>query len=64
MEYILIQDDDCHWYVIPADKQSEFNKWAELDPDDDTGKSWVVPDYAKRVDGYPSLVKFKEYRIG
>lgn len=61
MEYILIQDDDCHWYVIPEDKQEDFNYWLEL-PEDDKN-CWVKPDYAERVGGSPSLVKFKEYRI-
>lgn len=25
----LIQDNDCHWYVIEADKENLFYKWEE-----------------------------------
>lgn len=59
MEYILIQDDDCHWYVIPADKEKDFCKWAVSDEAQDG----IVPKYAKQVGGSPSLVKFHNYRI-
>ena len=60
MEHILIQDNDGHWYVIPADRGKDFNQWLELDPDDD--KSWTKPEYADDVGGSPTLVKFKDYR--
>jgi len=59
MDYILIQDNDCHWYVIPVDKKNEWFKWEESD-DYELG---VIPDWAKEVNGSPTLVKFKEYRI-
>ena len=60
-EFMLVQDSDCHWYFIPADKEKDFCKWAELDAMNE--KSWIPPGYAVRVGGCPSLVKFQMYRI-
>lgn len=60
-DYILTQDNDCHWYVIPYEKEEEWGDFLELDPDDED--SWDVPDWAEQVGGSPSLVKFSEYRI-
>lgn len=56
LEYTLVQDDDCHWYVIPYEKLSEWAIWA-------AGDCPVLPDWATSVGGGPSLVLFKEYRI-
>jgi hypothetical protein len=61
MEYILVQDNCSHWYVIPDDKLRAWFQWTELDSEDEA--SWDVPYYAKEVGGCPALVKFKEYRI-
>ena len=61
MEYILTQDNDGHWYVIPAEKEKDFSKWVSIDGDDE--RSWTLPDFADSVGGSPTLVKFKEYRI-
>ena len=58
MKYMLIQDNDCHWYVIPADKFAEFDKWlADLD------SYTPLPGWAKSVGGAPSLVTFENYEI-
>ena len=56
-EFILAQDNDGHWYVIPDDKNEEFYRWV-----DDEG-NWDIPEYAKEVGGAPSLVKFTGFRI-
>lgn len=32
MKYRFIQDEDCHWYLIPADKVDDFNRWVECGP--------------------------------
>lgn len=61
MEYFLTQDNDGHWFVVPVEKQKDFDKWTEMDPDDPD--SWDAPEYAKQVGGWPGLVKFKEFRI-
>ena len=60
-KYILIQDDDSHWYVIPADKEQEWHEWCDIDPDDE--RSWTPPDFAESVGGSTSLVKFTGYEI-
>lgn len=61
-EFILIRDNDCHWYVIPESEFGDFCAWNSLDEEDE--RSWDVPEYAVEVGGSPTLVKFKEYRIG
>lgn len=67
MEYILLQDDDCHWYVCPADKEHEVNRYFEAVSkfwDDPEGKEEPKePEDLIRVGGSPSLVKFTGYRI-
>lgn len=50
-----MQDNDCHWYIIPEDKLEAWNEFCNLDPDDEA--SWNVPDFAKSEDG-PSAVPF------
>ncbi len=57
MEYILTKDDDCHWYVIPDNKQEAFNDWLNDE------NNIFAPQWAKEVGGSQTLVKFKEYRI-
>lgn len=59
MEHILIQDEDCHWYVIPSDKRDAFDTW--LDSED--AEAGIAPVWAEEVGGSPTLVKFKNYRI-
>lgn len=61
MKNILIQDNDCHWYIIPVDKKVEWFNWCELDEDDE--KSWEAPEFAKEVWGCPSLVEFENFVI-
>lgn len=57
MRYLLTQDDDCHWYVIPADKQDEFDDFIYGDDHNE----W--PDWAHRVGGAPSMVTFTDVEI-
>ena len=56
---VIVQDDDGHWYVIPADRRQEFDSWGESEGED----SWIAPDWAVRVGGSPSLVEFNDYVI-
>lgn len=55
-ESILVQDDDCHWYVIPHKNLEEWSLWAR-------DECLTLPDWAASVGGNPSLVIFKEHRI-
>lgn len=34
-EYILTQDDDCHWYLLPKGQLEAFDKWLDLDTESD-----------------------------
>lgn len=54
--YVLIQDDDCHWYVIPSDKVDDWDVWLE-------SLDWNIPDYAVPVDGSQVRVTFDAYTI-
>lgn len=55
--FMLIQDESCHWYVIPVSKEKEFNKLAE---DEDLD---CFPDWAEPVGGSYTLVTFSEFKI-
>ena len=62
MRYFLDCDNDCHHYVIPVDRQEEWEAWLDLDSDDEA--SWNVPLFAVAVGGSPSLVTFENFIIG
>ena len=57
--FILVRDEDGHWYVIPKDKHEAFYDWIGSSEYQDG----IEPDYAKRVGGAPSLVRFTGYVI-
>lgn len=59
--FILIQDNDAHWYVVPEEMKSEWFNFIELDPDDEV--SLDVPEWAEAVGGSPSLITFYNYRV-
>ena len=59
--YVLVQDEDCHWYVIPKDKIDHWIEWCEIDPDDE--RAWEVPDYADPTGGDATFVVFDNYTI-
>lgn len=68
-EFVLIQDDDGHWFVCPAEREQEAYRMLEA-----ISRYWgehqydkvapPEPDFLKEVGGSPSLVKFTGYRIG
>ncbi len=57
MRYFFDQDNDGHWYLIPAERFKEWEAFTELDPDSE--ESWDVPIWANRLDGGPNLVTFE-----
>lgn len=59
--FVLTRDNDSHWYVIPADKQSEWDDWCSIPSDDE--RSWTPPAFAKATGGSPSLVRFSDFYI-
>ena len=57
MKFVLVQDNDSSWYVIPAQHVVAWDTFCQIDPDDE--KWWDVPKWAQRVGGSPSLVTFE-----
>jgi hypothetical protein len=55
--YVLVQDESCHWYVIPAKNESEWHRWCENE------EAAEAPAWARRVNGPPSLVEFDSFRL-
>ena len=58
-EYVIVSDDDGHYYVIPADKIKEWNHWLESQDYQDG----IAPIWCEEIGGAINLVKFKNYRI-
>lgn len=54
--FVLVGDDDGHWYMIPKDRIGEWWSWVDLPEDDE--RSWEAPDYALPLNGSPSNVSF------
>lgn len=57
----LVQDDDGHFYIIPADAQEKFDLWVAWSGDLDAidGDQVEYPDFdSMRLDGDPSRVTF------
>ncbi len=46
--FCFVQDDDCHWYIIPSDKRDEWREWENIDSNDP--RSWDPPEFAVRID--------------
>lgn len=57
MRYFLGCDDDGHWYLVPYARLKEWDDWCEIPGEDE--HSWVVPGFAKQLDGGPSGVVFE-----
>jgi hypothetical protein len=54
----LIQDDDCHWYVIPVEEVDAFNAWLAAGP---YWENYQGPRFdARQVNG-PHSVSFLEW---
>jgi len=62
-EYCVIQDDDGHWYVIPADKVIEFWRWVEFESGNGIDDIWRGHDFERCAIDYPESVIFGTYRI-
>jgi hypothetical protein len=59
----LVQDESCHWYVIPADRAADWLKWEENAEEKDADgfpRGWTVPEFAIPIGGHPSNVTFNE----
>lgn len=60
-KYILIQDNDCHWFVIPVNKKKKWFEWCEIPEDNEA--SCETPKFAKEVWWCTSLVEFTNFTI-
>jgi hypothetical protein len=62
--YILCQDDDCNWYMVPEEKLIEFNEWADAmtayNPFREGLKSPALPESVTSIDG-PHSIKIHSY---
>lgn len=56
-EYVLAQDDSCHWYVVADEDLEEFYRRNESEEVDFDGLD------VTELGGSPSQVKFTAYRI-
>lgn len=63
-EHLLTRDNNGHWYVIPAARESEFDNWVTACEDDASCGDLTQPDYVVSVNGAPERVKFRNWRIG
>lgn len=53
----LIQDNDCHWYVIPCFREDDFRNWVTaMEQSLDWNNEWEP----KRVNG-PHMVQFYDW---
>lgn len=58
--FCLVQDNDCHWYVIPADRREAFDDWVRCQ---ELGKPMETDLEPTPVNGSPCRVKFKQWEI-
>jgi hypothetical protein len=56
---ILVQDDDCHWYLIDESAKEEFLKWVE----DIYNESYYEKDFSKCAINSYQNVKILDYVI-
>lgn len=54
--FSLIQDDDCRWYLVPAEKREEARKYFDAvaafwNDDDAEGDEPAMPKYIQHIDG-------------
>jgi hypothetical protein len=60
--FYLDCDSSSHWYIIPVNKQEDWDIWNNLDSDDEL--AWDAPDWAIPVNGSLTLVTFENPKIG
>lgn len=59
MRYTLVQDDSCHWYIIPADKKEDWYKWEQSEE----AELGHIPDWADHFGSGPEAVTFTDPEI-
>lgn len=56
--YFLAQDNDAHWYLVPAEKRGAWDAWLCIPSEDE--RAWDVPEWAKAIGGSPRSVTFTD----
>ncbi len=59
VRYRMIQDEDCHWYVIRTDQVAEFNLWQDAMA---RCEKWDGFDFSESQVNGPHMVSFLEWR--
>ena len=54
--YLLVNDDDGHWFIIPEEKATEFNAWLKMVYDDYYDGEVSQPEWVKPIDGPHSIL--------
>lgn len=47
--FFFAQDCDGHWFLVDADRRSDWDAWTALDGDDEA--AWDAPEYAQALGG-------------
>lgn len=63
MRYRLVSDNSEHHYIIPSDKEEEFDWWVEITESDEDDYDDPVEEFDKyRLSGSPRRVTFTDPR--
>jgi len=63
-EFVITEDDNGHWYVIPHARQAEFEEYVEHLNANEDEEEWEGYDFEHcRIKGSPNVVLFTNYRV-
>jgi len=54
----MVQDSDCHWFIIPLSQSAVWYSW--LEKSDEAGATGDTPDWAEHIQS-PEDVSFSDY---
>jgi len=55
--YLLVDDDDGHWYLIPEEGKTEFDAWLSAVYDEDYDSPlYEKPEFVKEIDCPQSIL--------
>jgi hypothetical protein len=64
LRWRLVEDEDGHWYVIPADKERDFDFWVEATQTEQEDKRLGTDFEQYRLPGSPSNITFVDPKDG
>lgn len=59
--FAIAQDQDCHWFLFPANKRVEFEAWNRA-WEDENGDMPEAPGWAILIDG-PHVLSFSNPEV-